>query len=55
MCLPITNLLSKIDGPVDWTDDSQKALDEVVAAIATSGLMLAKFGEPFIINSDFSY
>lgn len=47
--------MSKVDGPVDWTDKSQKALDDVVAAITTSGLMLAKFEEPFIINSDFSY
>lgn len=52
---PIIGLLRKEDGPVTWTSACTKALNDVISAIECSGLMLARFDQPFIITTDFSY
>ena len=38
-----------------WGDAQVAALNDIVDAIATGGLLLARFGEPFILCTDFSY
>ena len=54
-CKPITNLLTRGDGPVTWTEEHVRALNDIVQAIQTGGLLLARFGEPFVLCTDFSY
>ena len=53
-CKPIANLLSKTDGPVQWTDQSETALTHIINDIVKGGLKLARFDLPFIIYSDWS-
>ena len=54
ICKPITDLISKTDGPVVWTNPCEKALRLLIGSIVHSGLKLARFDLPFIVYSDFS-
>ena len=37
-----------------WTEKCEDALMDIIAAVISGGLMLARFDLPFVIYSDFS-
>ena len=52
---PITKFFVKEDGHVLWDEAAERAKCEIIESITSGALLLARFGEPFFVSTDFSY